>query len=87
MQGNVLEAENQRSQPIEPAQTGWAELAVNHGELATKPELVALEDAVMPAVTPGGPLKWLQENPSPAYAQRSAAEIDADIEAARNSWD
>jgi prevent-host-death family protein len=35
----------------------------------------------------GGILKWLEENPLPAYLRRSAEEIDADILEQRNSWD
>ena len=32
-------------------------------------------------------LRWLSDHPLPAGAQRSAEEIDADIEAERRSWD
>ena len=58
---------------------------------ATVPLTIALPPTTPTGITPpsipGGPLKWLRENPLPAYARRSAAEIDAGIEAERNSWD
>ena len=60
-------------------------------EQATAPLSIALPPTTPTGITPpsipGGPLKWLRENPLPAYARRSAAEIDAGIEAERNSWD
>lgn len=51
--------------------------------------------AVVPAhneqhVALGSPariLDWLKRNPLPASSRRSAEEIDADIDAERNSWD
>ena len=49
--------------------------------------LTTTPPGITPPSIPGGPLKWLRENPLPAYARRSAAEIDAGIEAERNSWD
>ena len=60
-------------------------------ERATAPPTIAppatTPTGITPPSIPGGPLKWLRENPLPAYARRSAAEIDAGIEAERNSWD
>ena len=60
-------------------------------EQATAPlsiaPLATTPTGITPPSIPGGPLKWLRENPLPAYARRSAAEIDAGIEAERNSWD
>lgn len=100
MQVNVLEARNRLSQLIKAAQAGEDVVIANRGEPvvrlvaafsarepAVKPYLVPSEDNSAPAGNPDAILKWLEENPLPAYARRSAAEIDADIEAERNSWD
>ena len=103
MQVNVLEARNRLSQLIKAAQAGEEVVIANRGapvarlvatvtavsarEPAVKPYLAPVENGITPPSIPGGPLKWLRENPLPAYARRSAAEIDADIEAERNSWD
>ena len=97
MQVNVLEARNRLSQLIKAAQAGEEVVIANRGEPvarlvsvrepAVKPYLTPVENGITPPSIPGGPLKWLRENPLPAYARRSAADIDADIEAERNSWD
>lgn len=97
MQVNVLEARNRLSQLIKAAQAGEDVVIANRGEPVAR--LVAtnaastisrrevLSDEITPPGTPGGILKWLQENPLPVFARRSAEEIDADIEAERNAWD
>jgi prevent-host-death family protein len=81
---NILEAKTRLSHLIECAQAGEEVIIANLGEPVAR--LVATN-----ALTRGGHapdfLKWLASNPLPAYAQRSAAEIDATIEAARNTWD
>ena len=97
MQVNILEARNRLSQLIKAAQAGEEVVIANRGEPmvrlvsarepAVKPYHAPVENGITPPTIPGGPLKWLRENPLPAYACRSAAEIDADIEAERNSWD
>ena len=100
MQVNVLEARNRLSQLIKAAQAGEEVVIANRGEPvvrlvaamsarepAVKPYFPAAESSSTPPGNPGDILKWLEENPLPAYARRSAAEIDADIEAERNSWD
>ena len=100
MQVNVLEARNRLSQLIKAAQAGEEVVIANRGEPvarlvaavsarepAVKPYRSPAENGITPPTIPGGPLKWLLENPLPAYARRSAAEIDADIESERNSWD
>ena len=100
MQVNVLEARNRLSQLIKAAQAGEEVVIANRGEPvarlvaavsarepAVKPYQSPAENSITPPTIPGGPLKWLLENPLPAYARRSAAEIDADIESERNSWD
>jgi hypothetical protein len=32
-------------------------------------------------------LQWIKDNPMPAHMQKTAAEIDAQIQEMRNSWD
>lgn len=81
---NILEARNQLSKLIKSAQSGEEVIIANRGEPVAR--LVAAE----PGAGPAGErdfLKWLANNPLPAYAQRSAAEIDAAIEAERDAWD
>lgn len=97
MQVNVLEARNRLSQLIKAAQAGEEVVIANRGlpvarlvaacEPALKPYHLAAEAGIALPGNPAHILKWLEENPLPAYARRSAAEIDADIEAERNSWD
>ena len=97
MQVNVLEARNRLSQLIKAAQAGEEVVIANRGlpvarlvaarEPALKPHRLTVEAGITQPGEPAGILKWLEENPLPAYARRSGAEIDADIEAERNSWD
>ncbi len=99
MQVNILEAKNRLSQLIKSAQAGEEVVIANRGEpvvrlvcitpqtSSPKRERTVALDEIRPPQRSGGILKWLDENPLPAYAQRSAEEIDADIQAERNSWD
>lgn len=97
MQVNILEARNRLSQLIKAAQAGEEVVIANRGEPmvrlvsarepAVKPYFQAAESSITSPGNSRDILKWLEENPLPAYARRSAAEIDADIEAERNSWD
>ena len=64
-----------------------AGVAMTAREPAVKPYHVPVEAPITPPGNPEEILKWLRENPLPAYARRSAAQIDADIEEERNSWD
>ena len=84
MQVNILEAKNSLSQLIKAAQAGEEVVIANRGEPVVR--LVPMQ--ARPA--PGDArhfLKWLDDNPLPAHAQRSAEEIEADVEEARNAWD
>lgn len=88
MQVNILQAKSQLSQLIKSMQAGEEVIIANRG--APVARLVAAGDSASSA--PGmrrarNFLAWLQNNPLPAYAQRSAADIDAAIEAERNAWD
>lgn len=84
MQVNILEAKNQLSQLIKAAQGGEEVVIANRGEPVVR--LVPIQ----PTPSPGDVglfLKWLDDNPLPAHAQRSAEEIEAAIDDARNAWD
>jgi prevent-host-death family protein len=97
MQVNILEAKNRLSQLIKSAQAGEEVVIANRGEPVVRlvsvnpqtlpPKADESSDEIKPPKRSGGILKWLDENPLPAYAQRSAEEIDAAIEEERNSWD
>lgn len=89
MQTNILEAKNRLSQLIKSAQAGEEVVIANRGEPVVR--LVPVhgrKSANLPELgSAQAILAWLKSHPLPEYAQRSAAEIDADIEAARASWD
>ena len=74
MKVNVLEAKNRLSELIRSAQAGEDVVIANRGE----PVAVG---------SPARILAWLKRNPLPESSRRSAEEIDADIQAERDSWD
>lgn len=88
MQVNILEAKNRLSLLIKAAQAGEEVVIANRGEpvarlVPTRPRSAAGEE-------PGSAraiLDWLGNHPLPAYARRSAEEIDAAIRSERASWD
>jgi prevent-host-death family protein len=84
MKVNILEAKTQLSQLIKAAQAGEDVLIANRGEPVAR--LVATSATTRAGRAPDF-LKWLTDNPLPTYAQRSAVEIDATIEAERTAWD
>lgn len=93
MKVNVLEARNRLSQLIKAAEAGEDVVIANRGQPVAR-LVAARAPAATPshqnAAAPGNPadiLNWLRDHPLPAYARRSAAEIDADIAAERDSWD
>lgn len=84
MQTNVLDAKNRLSRLIKSAQAGEEVVIANRGEPVAK--LVPLR----PQAGRGSPeaiLAWLEHRRMPAYARRTAKEINADIREARASWD
>lgn len=87
MQVNILEAKNRLSQLIKCAQGGEEVVIANCRELVAR--LVAANaGAVAPALGRGRDiLQWLADNPLPAHARRTAAEIDAGIEDERSARD
>ncbi len=84
MQVNILEAKSQLSRLIKSVQAGEEVVIANRGEPVAR--LVAAGAVAGPGRV-GNFLNWLQNNPLPDFAQRSAADIDASIEAERNAWD
>ena len=86
MRVNILEAKTRLSQLVKAAQAGEEVVIANRGEPvarlvpAVKTEAAGIGSAKLI-------LGWLESHPLPGYAQREAAEIDADIEVERTSWD
>lgn len=88
MQTNVLDAKNRLSQLIKSVQAGEEVVIANRGEPVAK--LVPVGRKGSSHAEPGSPeaiLSWLENRKLPAYARRSAKEINADIREARESWD
>lgn len=88
MQVNILEAKNRLSWLIKAAQAGEEVLIANRGEpvarlVPTRPTSGAREEPGRARAI----LDWLDNHPLPAYARRSAEEIDAAIRSERASWD
>lgn len=85
MQVNILQAKNQLSQLIKYAQAGDEVVIANRGAPVARliPESTSL------SVKSANPnfLQWLEANPLPRHAQRTAQEIDAGIAEERSSWD
>ena len=88
MQVNILEAKNRLSELIRTVQSGEEVVIANRGEPVARllPARPAAPNAPA-AGSAGAILDWLRRNPLPAHARRSAAEIDAGIDAERAAWD
>jgi prevent-host-death family protein len=86
MQVNILEAKNRLSQLIRSVQAGEQVIIANRGEPVAR-----LVSARTPAVADAGSgraiLDWIEKHRLPAYARRSAEEIDSAIAEERASWD
>ena len=88
MQVNILEAKNRLSQLIKAARAGEEVVIANRGEPVVRlvpagPTPAARADAGSARAI----LDWLEGHPLPAYARRSAEEIDAAIGLERAAWD
>jgi prevent-host-death family protein len=86
MQVNILEAKNRLSQLVKCAQAGEEVVIANRGQpvarlVPAKPASAVSERGTGPAI-----LEWLRSHTLPAYARRTADEIDAAIEQERESW-
>ncbi len=88
MQVNILEAKNRLSELVKSARAGGEVIIANRG--VPKAKLVATETDAASASLNGRAqdlLAWLAAHPLPPHLQRSAAEIDADIQREREAWD
>ncbi len=88
MQVNILEAKNRLSQLIKAARAGEEVVIANRGEPVVRLVPAGPAPAARADVGRGRAiLDWLESHPLPAYARRSAEEIDAAIRLERASWD
>jgi prevent-host-death family protein len=87
VQVNILEAKNRLSQLIKAARAGEEVVIANRGQPMVRLVPAERVSAEPPLGSPQRLLAWLQEHRRPESARRSAAEIDADIAAERQSWD
>ena len=86
MQIDLSEAKNRLSQLIEAVQAG-EEVVIANLDAPMVRLVAAGAKAVRPIVGDAHHiLDWLRVHPLPAYAQRSAEEIDTAIEEERRSW-
>ena len=88
MQVNILEAKNRLSLLIKAARAGEDVVIANRGEPVAR--LVPVRAPAAAREKPGSGraiLDWLNRHPLPAYARRSAGEIDAAVRLERSSWD
>lgn len=87
MQANILDAKNRLSQLIKSAQAGEDVVIANRGEPVARLVPVRGKLGVKDPGSPRAILAWLDAHELPDYARRTAKELDADIKAARESWD
>ncbi|MBV8736381.1 MAG: type II toxin-antitoxin system prevent-host-death family antitoxin [Alphaproteobacteria bacterium] len=88
MQVNILAAKNRLSQLVKAAQAGEDVVIANRGEPVAR--LVPVGPAPQAKTDAGSAraiLDWLKNHTLPAYARRSAEEIDAAIDEERREWD
>jgi prevent-host-death family protein len=88
MQVNIFEAKNRLSQLIKSVQAGEEVVIANRGEPVAR--LVPAHGLAKAAEGIGSAqaiLGWIRSHPLPAYARRSADEIDAAVEEERTSWE
>ncbi len=81
MQVNILDAKNRLSELVRLAQQGQPVVLANRGRPVVR--LVP----VQPLGTGAGVAGWLLAHPLPTHLQRSAADMQADIDQARQGWD
>lgn len=87
MQVNVLDAKNQLSQLIRLAQAGDQVIIANRGAPVAQLIPIKATTKALSQQPTGNFLAWLDSNPLPAHAQRSAQAIDAAIAEERAAWD
>lgn len=85
---DILEAKNRLSLLIKSALASEEVVIANRGDPVAP--LVPIRAPGTATANPGNAraiLDWLNRHPLPAYARRSAAEIDAALLLERSSWD
>ncbi len=90
VQVNILEAKNRLSQLVKAAQSGQEIVIANRGHPVAR--LVSSVNGTAPApaeaaADAGGIVAWLESHPLPAYARRSAKEIEAALVEERLAWE
>jgi prevent-host-death family protein len=86
MQVNIFEAKNRLSELIKAARAGEEVVIANRGEPVVRLVPVAPVQARFERGSPEAILDWLR-NRKPLRNRRTAAEIEAEIEELRSSWD
>ncbi len=86
MQVNILEAKNRLSRLIKSVRAGEEVVIANRGEPVARlvPAGAPLDTSDIGRAE--AILDWLSTHPLPAYARRTAKEIDAAIKDERDSW-
>jgi prevent-host-death family protein len=88
VQVNILEAKNRLSQLVKAVQAGEEVVIANRGEPVARLVPAGPTNQGKPNAGNGRAiLDWLKSHNLPAYARRSAEEIDAAIEEERRGWD
>jgi prevent-host-death family protein len=88
MQVNIFQAKHRLSQLIKLVRAGHEVAIANRGKPVAR--LVPAEERVSGEAGAGDGhaiLHWLDRHPLPAYAHRSAEELDKAIDEARADWD
>ena len=86
MQVNISEARIRLSRLIKSAQAGEEVVIANRGEPVARLVPVGAPPDASDIGRVEAILDWLSTHPLPAYARRTAKEIDAAIKDERDSW-
>lgn len=81
---NVLEARNSLSRLIAESQAGDEVVITKRGKPVAKLVPIGPVDLVRSGRVL---VEWIEQNPVPRRLSRSSAELDAQIEESRNSWE
>lgn len=87
MQVNIAEAKNRLSSLIRAARAGEDVVIANRGEPVARLVPARASTAVRTPSSGRAILHWLKSHAVPAYARRSAEEIDASVQEERSAWD
>jgi prevent-host-death family protein len=90
MQINILDAKNRLSELVRRVQTGGEVVIANRGAPVARLVPVSPSEsrpAPAPAASARSLLAWLDAQPLPAHLQRSAEDIDADLQRERDAWE